>query len=382
MLDRAKRELSERVSDLKTLDPLKIVQQATDHWKEREKDIITSRNGLFTETGRKMTLDSLGKRYRLSRERVRQIERDVYRKLDKVLKDRFARERALLLEAVEAFGGIAKHNSLTELLVPEPSPQQEAALRVLYNAIPEAKRLPTTKQNFFGWTTKNLSLTDIHRMIAGYLAVLDEHGKILPVEKALGLHPEYDKHEELTLAFLPLVGSRLVVFPAGGGKPHRLLERPKNIGDKIDFVLREAGHPLHFRDITRGIKSANFDNKRVLPETVHNELIADGRFALVGRGLYGLREWKMMEGPVYRVIEQVLRAENRPMKVEEVVERVSSLRNVKKGTIVVNLQTKPQFKKQGKGLYVFDDTVEIPKRRRRKPKAEAETAKAPATVAA
>ena len=298
-----------------------------------------------------------------------------------MLKDRFARERELLLQAVEAFGGIARHNALTELLVPEPSAQQEAALRVLYNAIPEAKRLPTTKQNFFGWTTKNLSLGDIHRMIAGYLAVLDEHGKILPVEKALEMHPEKDSHNEITLAFLPLIGSRLVVFPAGSSKPHRLLVRPKNIGDKIDFVLREAGHPLHFRNITKGIKDANFDNKRVLPETVHNELIADGRFALVGRGLYGLKEWHMMEGPVYRVIEQVLRKEDRPMKVEEVVERVSLLRNVKKGTIVVNLQTKPQFKKQGKGMYTFDDTVEIPKRRRRKPRLEV-AEKAPAAVTA
>lgn len=365
MIERAKRNLEERALELRVLDPLRVVQQATENWKERERDIITARNGLFTDTGRKMTLDSLGKRYRLSRERVRQIERDVYRRLDKVLRDKFSRERALLLEAIDAFGGIARHSALTELLVSEPTAQQEAALRVLYNAIPEAKRLPTTKQNFFSWTTRALSLNEIHKMLAGYLAVLDDHGKILPIEEALKLHPHAERYEERTLVFLPLVGSRLVVFPAKNGKPHRLLIRPKNIGDKIDFVLREASHPLHFRQITDGIKAAKFDNKRVLPETVHNELIADGRFALVGRGLYGLKEWKMLEGPVYRVIEFVLRQATEPLKVEEIVRRVSELRNVKKGTIIVNLQTKPQFKKMSKGLYTLDETVQPPARKRR-----------------
>ncbi len=367
MIERAKKHLATESSDIMTLDPLKIVQQATENWKEREKDIITSRNGLFTETGRKMTLDSLGKRYRLSRERVRQIERDVYRRLDKVLKERFTTERAFLLKAIDAFGGIARHSALAEMIVEKPTREQESALRVLYSAIPEAKRLPTTKQNFFGWTTKQLSLTDLHKMLAGYLAVLDKHGKILPIEQALAKHPSVDTEDERTLVFLPLIGSRLVVFPASGNKPHRLLVRPKNIGDKIDFVLREAGRPLHFRDITTRIKEAAFDSKRVLPETVHNELIADGRFALVGRGLYGLKEWKMLEGPVYRVIEHVLREAGTPLKVEEIVDRVSALRNVKKGTIVVNLQTKPQFAKLSKGLYNIQEGVEMPPRKKRGP---------------
>ncbi len=349
MIAKAKSRLKERVGEDHTFDPLAIVKRLTSDWKERERDIITARSGLFTEANRKMTLDALGKRYRLSRERVRQIERDVYKKLNKTLKELYDKERRLLVSAVEAFGGIAKHEAALQLLVSEPTPEQSAALKVLYSALPEIKRLPSTKHNYLGWTSKKLSVSELHNLLAGYLAVIDKAGKIVPIEDLVKKHPRKAEHDFETLVFLPIISSKLVVFSAEGNKPIRVVVRPKNIGDKIDFVLREAGEPLHFRDIAKRIRAAGFDNKRVLPETVHNELIRDKRFVLVGRGIYALSEWGYQKGTVKEVLEDILEKSSKPMSREEIMDKILSVRKVKKSTVLINLNN--FFQKVGKNEY-------------------------------
>ncbi len=44
-----------------------------------------------------------------------------------------------------------------------------------------------------------------------------------------------------------------------------------------------------------------------MPQTVHNELIKDIRFVLVGRGIYALNEWGYEKGVVKDVIKGILK---------------------------------------------------------------------------
>jgi DNA-directed RNA polymerase delta subunit len=59
------------------------------------------------------------------------------------------------------------------------------------------------------------------------------------------------------------------------------------VKDFAFLILNELGKPLHFRELTEVI--ADRFEKDVNVATVHNELIKDERFILVGRGLYALR---------------------------------------------------------------------------------------------
>jgi hypothetical protein len=68
--------------------------------------------------------------------------------------------------------------------------------------------------------------------------------------------------------------------------------KPKTINDKIYLTLKNAGAPMHFKEIADKINEIAFDHKKANPATVHNELILDARYELVGRGRYGLKEWK------------------------------------------------------------------------------------------
>ena len=83
---------------------------------------------------------------------------------------------------------------------------------------------------------------------------------------------------------------------------------------------------------------------------MHNELIRYDDFVLVGRGLYALQSWGYTKGTVKDVIFEILN-ENGPMKKKEIVEEVLKRRQVKIGTISLNLQKNPEFKRVGRAIY-------------------------------
>jgi hypothetical protein len=126
---------------------------------------------------------------------------------------------------------------------------------------------------------------------------------------------------------------------------------PKNIRDKIYVILHDKNKPLHFSEISKAIKGSDFKRKDVTTQAIHNELIKDKRFVLIGRGIYALREWGYDKGTVADVISEVLRQEGGPLHRDEIVKRVLKSRHVKETTILLNLQGKPQFKRVAKATY-------------------------------
>ena len=100
---------------------------------------------------------------------------------------------------------------------------------------------------------------------------------------------------------------------------------PKNIRDKIYVILKENGKHMHFNDIAKAIKDSDFKRKDVTTQAIHNELIKDKRFVLIGRGIYALKEWGYKQGTVADIISEVLREAGEPLHRDEIVRRVLQL---------------------------------------------------------
>src|ERR1035438_7791288 len=128
---------------------------------------------------------------------------------------------------------------------------------------------------------------------------------------------------------------------------------PKNIRDKIYVILKENGKHMHFNEISAAIKDSDFKRKDVTTQAVHNELIKDKLFVLIGRGIYALKEWGYNKGTVADIITEVLKQANEPLHRDEIVKRVLKSRFVKETTILLNLQGKPQFKRVAKATYAL-----------------------------
>ena len=107
---------------------------------------------------------------------------------------------------------------------------------------------------------------------------------------------------------------------------------------------------MHFTEVAKGIEK--LFGRETHPATTHNELIKDGRFVLVGRGMYALKEWGYVQGVVRDVIRNILR-ENGPLTKDQIIEKVLKERHVKPGTVVVNLQNQKYFKRGKDGKFVL-----------------------------
>ena len=125
---------------------------------------------------------------------------------------------------------------------------------------------------------------------------------------------------------------------------------PKRMNDKIYLILRQEKKPLHFTAITEKINAAHFDHKVARPASVHNELILDRRFVLVGRGMYALKEWGFERGTVAEVVAGVLRR-NPGLNREQIVEEVLRRRFVKKQTVYLALMNRLLFSRRHDGGY-------------------------------
>ena len=161
---------------------------------------------------------------------------------------------------------------------------------------------------------------------------------------------EHYRNEEMVkrwLSISKMIGSN----PLGEWGPTSSANiTPKGIRDYAYLAIRQHGSPLHFTEVAKRI-SELFDRKAHIA-TAHNELIKDGRFVLVGRGLYALSEWGYVEGVVRDVIKKVLKQHGTLAK-DEIIEKVLKERYVKPNTIVVNLQDSKHFEKTSDGKYTL-----------------------------
>ena len=128
---------------------------------------------------------------------------------------------------------------------------------------------------------------------------------------------------------------------------------PKNIRDKIFVILETKKEPMHFNDIASAIKDSEFKRKNVTVQAIHNELIKDSRFVLIGRGIYALDSWGYSKGTVSEIIAKILGESKTPLSREEIVKQVLRTRKVKETTILLNLQNKKLFKKVDKNSYTL-----------------------------
>jgi hypothetical protein len=108
---------------------------------------------------------------------------------------------------------------------------------------------------------------------------------------------------------------------------------------------------MHFVDIAKKINEAGFDTRVAYPATIHNELILDDKYVLVGRGIYALKEWGYKPGVVLDVIKDTIRKAPKPLTRDGIIEEVLKNRMVKRSTVILALMNKKHFAKNPDGSY-------------------------------
>lgn len=334
--------------------PKQVTKQLLSVLPLRARDIVTKRYGLGSET-KPMTLEAIGKKYGITRERVRQI--DEY-SLNNIRKSKEYTKQSEVFEELKnvlrKLGGIIVHQELLDELGSDQSSQNFIHfLLVLGEHFTKEKE---DEQFRHRWHIDENLAKNVHSALEKLYVSLDD-SELVPESELVKKFLEYVKdvsdeykQDEIIRRWLNL-SHKVGKNPLGEwGKTSSSNVKAKGIRDYAYLVIRKHGSPIHFRDVAKAITT--YFNKRAHVATTHNELIKDARFVLVGRGLYALKECGYAPGVVKDVIVSIIEKSG-PLPKDKIIEKVLKERYVKENTILVNLQNPKFFKRDKEGKYHF-----------------------------
>ena len=295
---------------------LKIIEQ------EREREIVARRFGL---DGPKETLEQIGETLSITRERVRQLEKAILIHLQISAEENQIPELApaekLLIRNLTEMGRVAKLADLADKVYGRTS---TAAERAGINFIATfSKGLAVVEEN--DQYNAAIGISDygdsakIRERVDEIVEVIKKNKQPMTLDELDSkLNYEHPDHIKAVASISKLLATLnglwgLAKWPA---------VNPKNIRDKIFVILESHKEPMHFSEIAREIKESDFKRKNVTVQAIHNELIKDPRFVLIGRGIYALSSWGYKKGTISDIIKSILEKSEEPITREEIVKKV------------------------------------------------------------
>lgn len=338
--------LTEAVNDI-----LGVIEQ------DREKEIITRRFGLFD---RKETLEQIGELLGITRERVRQLEKAILIRLKIAAEDgkipAIHDVERLLIRHLSENGRVGRVKDIAASLVGNDSTDRDRAHIAFVSELSPNLTVVSENDNYHHAVgiKEHGDEKKVKASVDTIVKTIKEHGEPLQIEE---LHDKLSFEHPSHVRALASTSKHLAHLNDHWGLTKWPTVNPKNIRDKIYVILAENGKPMHFSDIAKAIKDSEFKRKDVTTQAIHNELIKDKRFVLIGRGIYALDSWGFSKGTVSDIITDVLKKAGEPLHRDEIVKRVLKSRQVKETTILLNLQSKPQFKRVAKATYALDSAA-------------------------
>ena len=313
---------------------------------QRTRDIISRRfalsipqSGTKAELPKRETLESIGQSYNITRERVRQIEEDGFKKIRNTAKKICQKQFQYFSERLKKFGGLKREDLLLADLAGTKS---EPQVLFLLHLGEQFKRFPETESFHSFWAINKGAPELARQAINSFSQELKKKNQPL----ALASFQKDQSYIEIS--------KNISKGPAGlYGFINWPEINPRGIKDRAFLVLKKENKPLHFVQVANFIQQQEKNKKPSLVKTVHNELIKDERFVLVGRGLYALKDWGYKPGVVKEVITDILKQSVKPLTQEEIVKQVATQRFVQKNTILLNLHDKKYFLRNSEGKYTI-----------------------------
>ncbi|MEK7176160.1 MAG: sigma factor-like helix-turn-helix DNA-binding protein, partial [Patescibacteria group bacterium] len=267
--------------------PKEVVRRLLGVLTKRAQDVIVSRYGLGAKA-QKLTLDAIGKKYNITRERVRQIENHsltairkskAYKESEAV----FAELKALLLN----LGGIVSEKDLLNYFSKDQSTQNHFHFLLVIGE--DFKREKEDEEFKHRWHADPELSEKIQGALRKLYAKLSDDELVIEgdlinsfLEEIKDLNDKY-KNEEVIKRWLS-ISHKIGKNPLGEwGRASSPNVNAKGMRDYAFLVIRKHGSPIHFKEVAKAI--TQYFNKKAHVATTHNELIKDKRFVLVGRGL-------------------------------------------------------------------------------------------------
>jgi len=306
----------------------------------RSREIVEKRFGIGVKES--LTLQAIGDDYGITRERVRQIVQSGLKSIQNADEyNEFIQAKYAIVTHIKDNDGIIAMDDIVGALGGNDN-NEHGAIRFLIDgmtniSIVNAKKHPVDEQVI---ALVDFDIAQWNIMHNNIKTIFEEKQKVYTSKK---LHEKADDNNDMDYVQLERY---LAVSREIGRNPFNKWGlygwdeiSPRGVREKALLIMKEENKPMHFRDIADAIDQNGLGKvgKKSHPQTVHNELIRDDNFVLVGRGIYALSTDDYMGGTVREVIENILENSNEELTSEEIVNRVLEVRHVKPSTVKVNL---------------------------------------------
>ena len=322
----------------------------------RQSMVLRLRYGL--NDGIPRTLEEVGQRFGITRERVRQIEdkalRRIYHPTRRHILDDIARPFQFVLQQA---GGILRENQISEKISQvtvlgkiDPIGATRFVLGVtsglqeIEDGIWALKECPL---EYFSMVTsaaalrleKNQSrmrynklVSEVRRMLESSNDAAQREVDTLFIEACLQADPQFEISDDGWCI---------------------LAKWQRSYIDEMVEVLRDKGKPLHFREIASGVEALLNGNQEVSEHNIHAVLQRrQDLFVWAGQGTYGLVEWGIQRPTYYvEIISDILEAEGEPLPADEIIRRVEKLRPCKKTSVMMYLTMNDRFAEFGPSIF-------------------------------
>ena len=342
-----------------------IFAKLTKGLSQKTKDILDRRFGVkkpvSSKTGKGQivqieTLESIGDSMGITRERVRQIEEVGFNYIRKNNKELLEKLFAQLSAYFTEKGGFKKEEIVMNDLGGEKNKPYVLFLLTIGSQFVRASE---KKDYHYFWSTEANPESEIKNTLNSLVSDIKAHGNLLTRDELTAKFAnKYNLNNEALASYLEISKKIQATKEGKLGLIDWPEIKPRGVKDKAFLVFKKSQKPLHFREITTLIDDLEYNasSKKTHPQTVHNELIKDERFVLVGRGMYALSEWGYVPGTIKDIITKVLKEKPQLVSQEEIVKEVLSQRLVAKNTVMINLNNKKYFKKDSEGKYFLHET--------------------------
>ncbi|MFA6098478.1 MAG: sigma factor-like helix-turn-helix DNA-binding protein [Patescibacteria group bacterium] len=356
---------SKKTNEIEQFNPTEVVSLLLKNLTSREEDVLRRRHGLLGKE--RETLEKIGETYQVTRERIRQIESTGIKKIKKIknFNDIISPVEATIFSVLEQYGGVINQEMMLKLLlqaVGDTSINRQNIIFIISELLKHKfKEIKLSIEFKKSWQILHAPILLMKESINELLRIIQEKSKPVILDDVISefQKTEFYQKNQIQLS-VEAIHSYLEISSKISKNPfneYGLIEWgsiiPKRMNDKIYLILKKYGKPLHFTEIAKRINDAKFDTRKAYPPTVHNELILNDQYVLVGRGIYALKEWGYKPGVVANVLKEIIQKNEKPLTRDDLVEKVLEQRLVKKNTIHLALTDKTKFKKLSDGTYAL-----------------------------
>ncbi|MCS7184074.1 MAG: hypothetical protein NZ866_01860, partial [Patescibacteria group bacterium] len=331
----------------------------------REKDIFSKRLGL---EGKKYSLEEIGQNHNLTRERIRQIQNDILEKIQdklnrhkflkkeffKIIKDNLGKIKIKRFQYLKC-NFQSKYsldsqalNILEVFLNIHPDiyvfSENDIYHHLIYINQDDFEKLKKFTKHFLNYFENNKIIVE-NEFFKFFKKEINNH---------FNISPKLDEIYEFIKLFKIIAQNPFGEF--GLVENWRIV--PSSLVDKIKLILDFEKTPLSFYQIYDKLNELSNSEKEFLHpfwkrkyslKTLHAILNFNNNFVLVGRGIYGLKNWGIEEGKIIDVMKKIVKSNN-GLTIENLLEELKKHKIFSKNTFNVYLYQ--NFKVINKRVYL------------------------------